>query len=72
MSGFDYRCGICGKEFARDMLVTKKVYFQELGVNPKIVKVRTEDWLCPGCVVKDKAWRKERHEAPGTESGRRK
>lgn len=62
----EYKCSKCGSTPGNpDLLVAKKVMFQELGTNPRTLKSRTVDWLCPPCVAKDPDWKKEPYTSPG-------
>lgn len=65
MIDFDYRCTECNKEQPRDTLTVKKVVFTEMGMNPKAIKTRTESWLCPACLLADKAYQIPKGQAPG-------
>lgn len=65
MQDIDYRCSECGRQTPRDLLTVKKVSFLEMGENPKAIKTRTESWLCPDCINKDKAFNIPKGHAPG-------
>ncbi len=63
----EYKCSSCGKNPGNpDLLVVKKVMFQELGVNPRTLKSRTAGWLCPQCIAKDPDWKRPPYSSPGT------
>ena len=61
----EYVCTQCGKQENREMLVVKKVQFQELGVLPTTLRSRSVAWLCPSCVAADADWNQELYSSPG-------
>lgn len=61
----EYACSGCGKVTKRELLVVKKVQFQELGVKPLTLRSRSVAWLCPTCVARDPHWRQDPYASPG-------
>lgn len=64
----EYKCSLCGKQEQRDMLVSKKVMFQELGVKPRVFRSRVVGWYCPQCVAKDPDWKQPSYSSPGMQT----
>ena len=65
MIDFDYRCTECERSTDRKLLTVKKVMFQEMGSNARVLKTRTAAWLCPSCLNKDREWNIPKGDAPG-------
>lgn len=63
-----HECSNCKRITQRDLLMSKKVMFQELGVKPKIFRSRVIAWLCPTCVAADEDWQRPAYESPGRTS----
>lgn len=61
----EYVCSECGNVTDRDLLVVKKVQYQELGLKPMTLRSRSVAWLCPKCVARDPHWRQEPYSSPG-------
>lgn len=65
----DYRCGVCGKEFFKDLLLAKKMVWVKLGAGGRIIKSRTVIWQCPECRTADPDWNRDAYTAsPGAKS----
>jgi len=54
----DYRCSVCQQAKPRADLVAKKISFQEIGRGGKVLKTRTQGWVCKTCVLEDPDWNK--------------
>lgn len=66
----EYKCTRCGKAERRELLVVKKVMFQELGTKPRTLRSRSRTWLCPQCVAKDEDWKADAYSSPGMAAAR--
>lgn len=64
-NSIDYACSNCGIDQEPEMLVAKKVMFQEIGVKPRTFRSRIVAWLCPQCTARDADWNKPPYESPG-------
>lgn len=60
-----YACSICKTVTPRELLLVKKIVFQEVGVKPKMARSRTAGWFCPSCLKDDQHWNLPAYVSPG-------
>ena len=59
-----YKCSVCERGesdgITRELLVVKKVTFQEMGSGARMIRSRVVAWLCPTCRDSDIDWNREK------------
>jgi hypothetical protein len=65
---YDLSCDKCKQQFPRAKLFVRRVQFVQLGMNGKVMRSRTTDWLCESCMGEHPDYNRTAHrDSPGNQ-----